>query len=200
MVCVLMCNVYVCGCSGVCVCRWCVHLNILYSTCTCTASWFCESICACVWVCVWQCVSVLFYAWSCMCEVRWSQPVWALPPPEDCAAHWKSSLTLFLCLSFSLSVSLLGRQNTNRGAAFVRHKSPLPLKLPAPLFSCPNSTAIKLSWQAFRKQLRREKDRGGGRRRGVHCSALLCSPTPSRLPPLVSSPLNIADLCCCWLP
>lgn len=48
----------------------------------------------------------------------------------------------------------------------MRHKSPLPLKLPAPLFSCPNSTAIKLSWQEFRKQLRREKDGGRGEGRG----------------------------------
>lgn len=41
----------------------------------------------------------------------------------------------------------------------MRHRSPLPLKLPAPLFSCPNSTAIKLSWLEFRKQLSREKYR-----------------------------------------
>lgn len=86
--------------------------------------------------------------------------VWGLPPQEARAAHWKSSLTCFLCLSFPLSVALSGWENTNRGAAFVKHKSPLPLKLPAPLFSCPNSTAIKLSWQEFRKQLRREKDGG----------------------------------------
>lgn len=73
-------------------------------------------------------------------------------------------LCFILCPSVrpSVCVSLSSLENTNRGAAFVRHKSPLPLKLPAPLFSCPNSTAIKLSWQAFRKQLRREKDGGGG--------------------------------------
>ena len=120
--------------------------------------------------------------------------VWGLPPQETRAAHWKSSLTLFLCLPFPLSVALSGRENTNRGAAFVRHKSPLPLKLPAPLFSCPNSTAIKLSWLEFRKQLKREKYGGVGGLGGhsTHTHLLL--------PPLVSSPLDITDLCSCWLP
>lgn len=90
-------------------------------------------------------------------------------PLYACAVHWKSSLTVFLCLSFSLCLW----EKANRGAAFMRQKSPLPLKLPALLFSCTNSTAIKLSWLVFRKHLRRE---------GVGGIAVL-PPTPPLHPP-----------------
>lgn len=107
-----------------------------------------------------------------------------LPPRGLCCSLEKLSDALPLSFIPSVCLSLRLGEHKQRCCAFVRHKSPLPLKLPAPLFSCPNSTAIKLSWQEFRKQLRGEKDGGG--------EGGTLPP-----PPTVSSPLDITDLCSC---
>lgn len=56
-------------------CKWCAILYVaMYSV----PLWvFVHYVCKRVhifnildWVCVWQSVSVLFYAWSCICEVK----------------------------------------------------------------------------------------------------------------------------------
>lgn len=137
-------------CSGPCVmCAFAVAGSLCIHMCMCLVS-----LCVSGRLCLY-------------CSMRDHACVWGPPqfpnPPRGLHRRLETLAdTLPPAPVLVCSPSASAWENTNRGAAFVRHKSPLPLKLPAPLFSCPNSTAIKLSWQPFRKQLRREEDEGSG--------------------------------------
>lgn len=120
----------------------------------------------CEWACVGRSVCVLFYVPSCAREVKRPRPVClsAASPPGLRRGLEKLSEALPPCFvpSVRRSASVRPGQHKQRRCLREAQISPLPLKLPAPLFSCPNSTAIKLSWLEFRKQLSREKYRGVG--------------------------------------
>lgn len=85
-----------------CVCRPSVHLNIFYM-CMCSASWFVKIF---VCVCVSGSVSLYCSMRGHVCEVKWSRPVWGLPPlPGDLGCSLEK-LSDALPLSFILSVCL----------------------------------------------------------------------------------------------
>lgn len=140
--------------------------------------------------------------------------VWGLPPHESWAAGWKSSLTLFLCLSFPLSAALplsfslcqagrtqtevLPSWGTNPHFLWNFQRRFFPVQIPQPL-NFPG-------WNSENNSVERNMEEwvevgrwgtgwdGGGR--GAVGAAL----PPFLLPPSVSSPLDIIDMRSRWLP
>lgn len=111
--------------------------------CVCSASWFVKIfVCGGVCVCVWQSVSVLFYAWSCICEVNDHGLSEVCLPKRPVLfigkALWRSSSVFHsLCLSLSQAgrtqTEVLPSWGTNPHFLWNFQRRFFPVQIPQPL-------------------------------------------------------------------